>query len=321
MIRATIDVPRLHCREQFDESGNSEPYLWFAYLFADSTSSEVSVFVPPATNIRALIPDNVGNNQTVPIPASLGNFQINLEPEGLLGVLVILLEEDETPANAIAAGYAEFEVATRREINKFVVDLIIHGEPLRPPTEQEQQQIARAIANSVRETIKSHQNIFQQFFLNQDDFIGHSVSIFFGDALKEPATPVVTELGLPAIDADAFGVHFTSFNPLKFEIVKLGHHHYEFVRPLLRLEKFVGLCAEEANAFNDAVSSRKALSDQLQELKRKLAKAPEKELQAIRKQIEDLRTSKIPQADEAAEAARLVLQACHLRVGHAGNVG
>jgi hypothetical protein len=48
----------------------------------------------------------------------------------------------------------------------------------------------------------------------------------------------------------------------------LGHQHYEFVR----LEKISGLCEEKANAFNDAVSSRKALSDELKELKEEARK-------------------------------------------------
>src|SRR6266436_5663386 len=125
LISAKIEVPVLHCTQQFDDThGNSEPYLWFAYIFSDITTANtqqpISVFVPLVSNTRALFPGNVGNNQDVPIPPEIGTFQVNLDsgrldpPRVLLGVFIVLLEQDDTSDEAIAAGYDAFRDAVRR---------------------------------------------------------------------------------------------------------------------------------------------------------------------------------------------------------------
>jgi hypothetical protein len=131
MLKATVTIPRLHCVQQYDENGNSEPYLWLADVTADTTSTlpkPVSVFVPHVLDTRAQYPGNIGNNQDIPIPVEVGTFTKNLEGgmdnTAMLGVLAVLVEEDDTPSEAIAAGYAAFRDAADREINKFVFSFL-----------------------------------------------------------------------------------------------------------------------------------------------------------------------------------------------------
>jgi len=239
MVHARIEVSTLHCTEQYDEHGNSEPYLWFAYFFTDAlrlTDPEpVSVFVPNAPDIRGLFPV-VGNNQDITIPPEFGTFEVDLEDAGLgiamLGVVVVLLEKDDTPSNAVAAAHDAFEKALRRELNKF-----INEAGLRPPNDDEMRRIVNAVRSSATEAAASEAGVVSYLCDNQDDTIGFAQAIFFGSALQEPLTPTSTVFELPAIDADAFRLVITFFNPLQYHFTKVGHNHYEFVRPLLRLQR------------------------------------------------------------------------------------
>jgi hypothetical protein len=156
MINAVIRIPLLHCTQQYDENGNSEPYLWFAYFWADATSisapDPISVFVPSAADTRAQYPDNIGNNRDIPIPIEVGRFEVNLEGGGsnltMLGVLAVLFEEDDTHSDAIAAGYDAFRIAVSRELNKYVKE-----KRLTPSNDDDVQKIVSAIYTSVYNAI------------------------------------------------------------------------------------------------------------------------------------------------------------------------
>jgi hypothetical protein len=317
MINATLEITRLHCIEQFDEHGNSEPYLWFAYFFTDllrlMNDKPIEVFVPNIPDTRALFP-SVANNQDVAIPPEIGTFPVSLEPgvlnAAMLGVIVVLLEEDDPPGSAIRAGYNAFRTAVHRELNKF---FDVAG--LRPPNDDEMRQIAAAISNSVQEAIQDEAGILSIFCDNQDNAIGFSHAIFFGDALKEPPAPTNTVFELPDIDADELKVVITSFNPLKYEIRKAGHHHYQFIRPLLRLEKVMGICAGQVDHVNSAGSRLNKLRDELNELRRQLAKVEVHQKSGIQTRIDDLKKNHIPNAQREFKAALGALNDCHIREG------
>lgn len=321
MISAKISVPILHCTSQYDEKGNSEPYLWFAYFWADITTlnmaEPISVYVPPFSNIRGLFPDDIGNNRDIAIPPELGTFQISLDDAGshiaLLGILIVLMEQDETPDDAIAAGYDAYRDAVRRELNKYVSE---YG--LTPPSDGQIKEIVNAITKSVYDAIKSKLSILSKLFDNQDDFLGHVRGIFFGQQLHAGPTPSVMDLGLPPIDQDAYKVVIQSINPLRWSLVKVGHQHYEFVRPILTLQQVTGACEEPSKVVRGAVAALKALRDLLGQQKTKLAEASEQEKPVIRKTIADLRTNQIPQAQKALDAAQRALQACSMQTKSIG---
>ncbi len=325
MISATIEVPSLHCTEQFDEHGNSEPYLWFAYFFADATSLQpqaedpVSVFVPDIADTRALFPD-VANNQDVDIPPEIGVFEVKLEGTAfnvaMLGVLAVLMEEDDTPDDAIAAGYKEFRKALHRELNRHVSE---NG--LVPPNDDQKEEIVDAVRSSVKDAIADELGFFEGLCDNQDDNIGFSLAIFFGADLKEPPAPTVKVFELPAIDADAFAIKFTNGFPPQFQIVKVGHHHYEFVRPQLKLRKVEpAFCVKDLELVNETLVRLQALRGRVDKLKVQLAKAAESKKPEIRRKIGDLKKNQIPKARAAYAAALAAFRDCRLRATLAGNV-
>jgi hypothetical protein len=323
MVRARIEISTLHCTEQYDEHGNSEPYMWFAYFFTDAmrlTDPEpITVVVPNAADIRGLFPV-VGNNQDITIPTELGTFEVDLEDAGLgiamLGVLVVLLEEDDTPSNAVAAGHDAFEKALRRELNKFFSE-----GGLRAPDDVEMGRIVGAVTSSVTEAVTSELGLFSQLCDDQDDTIGFAKAIFFGGALKEPLTPTNTVFELPAIDADALKLVITSFNPLQYHLTKVGHNHYEFVRPLLRLQRVIRpVCGGQVDQVKDFAAKLKALRDELNGLKTQLAQGKAEGKSTIQKSIENLKKSQIPAAQKELEVALSALRDCHVRATQVGAV-
>jgi len=207
LINAKIDVPALHCTQQWDLNGIAANYLWFAYAFGDVTTinapQPISVFVPLVSNTRALFPNLVENNQDIPIPADVGTFQANLDDGGadlaLLGVLVVLFAQHDTPDEAIAAGYDAYRDAAIREFNNFVK---VHG--FVRPTDDDINQIAAAIGNSVSSAIQSKLSVWQKLFDFQDTLIGHFHKLFIGSELRAGPTPSVVPLGLPLLDQDVF---------------------------------------------------------------------------------------------------------------------
>ncbi len=323
MVHAEIRIPVLHCTQQYDEHGNSEPYLWFAYFWADATtihdSDPIKVFVPSVPDTRAQYPDNIGNNRDIVIPTQVGQFERNLEGGGfnlaLLGVLAVLFEEDDTHSDAIAAGYNAFGIAVSRELNAYV-----NKNGLTPPDNDALQKIVSGIYTSVYNAIADKEGWWAGFWDNQDDYIGYSYALFLGDQLAEPATPTVQEVGLAPIDADAFVATYTTIPYPHWTYVKVGHNHYEFVRPTLSLSTtVVGVCADKVKAFAAAAETLRKLRDQRNKLKARLAQTPEKEQQSIRKEIANLKSSEIPAAESALDVAAGALRDCHVLTSIAGN--
>jgi hypothetical protein len=322
MLKAQVHIPLVHCTQQYDENGNSEPYLWFAYFWADSTSIAaeipISVFVPSVPDTRAQYPDNIGNNRDIPIPPDVGRFEVNLEGGGLnlamLGVLAVLFEEDDTAGDAIAAGYDAFRLAVGRELNKYV-----NEKGLTPPGPDDIAKIVAGIYGPVYDAIADEEGWWSGFWDNQDDYIGYSYALFVGDQLAEPATPTVQDLGLAPIDADAFKIVITSITPLAWNLVKVGHNRYEFVRPQLTLSKVASVCPDKVQAFTAAGEALRKLRDQRNKLKVRLAHAPEKEHQSIRLEIGNLKANEIPRVKRALRAAAGALRDCSILTNNAGN--
>src|SRR5262245_23013196 len=275
LINAKIDMPALHCTQQFELGGIAADYLWFAYFFADvttiSTPQPISVFVPLVSNTRALFPDLVGNNQDILIPPEVGTFQVYLDDGGaslaLLGVLVVLFSRHETPDGAIAAGYDAFRDAVIRELNNFV-----KANGAVRPTDDQIAQIANEIRNSVSSAIESKLSTWQKLFDTQDKFIGHFHTLFVGSELAAGPTPRTMPLGLPPLDGDVFVGGF-----------KVGHQHYEFVNPLLTLQQVIAPdpCAAQQEAFAAAAAKLQALRAQLEKLISQLVTAPPGQRKAI----------------------------------------
>jgi hypothetical protein len=101
--------------------------------------------------------------------------------------------------------------------------------------------------------------------------------------------------------------------------VKVGHNHYEFIRPQLSLSKVPSVCVDRVKVFAAAAEKLRKLRDQRNKLKARLAKVPEKKQQSIRKDIANLKNREIPKAERALTAAAGALRDCHILTSKVGN--
>jgi hypothetical protein len=304
MINATINLPTLRCHQQFDSGGASEPYLWTAFFFADfvttKTSKKVRVIVPQFFNsLRSSFPDGVTNGQDISIPPEVGRQTIKLDASNdvvALGVLVLLLEQDDTREDAMKIGHRAFAEALEKELNKFVEE---HGATR--PNDEQVKAITSAVESSTKDAIKKELNLIDQLFRNQDDFLGVTFTLLIG---KEVTNSNGSGLTFPLIEKDEFQVSGT-------RIVKVGRQKYEIVGAKLTVEPFVpDPCAAQVLAFNQATVEVDQLKKALRALEEQFKKAPALQKPIIREEIEEIRTVDLPAALEVVKRAQEQLTAC-----------
>lgn len=193
----TIRLDRLECVREFDQDGHSEPYIWTAFLRADASTlvhpgERVQVHVPledesgrgvfgdAGKGVRPgdvlAIPEGVGLRETSLKALSFGQDELMLA-----GFIVVLLERDSTPADAIRAGHRMFGQALREEINDFV------DVNLRFPEPEEIQAIEDSVSKRVKKAIRSELSWYH-VFIKQDDlvaFLGGDETLFTTSRIKQ----------------------------------------------------------------------------------------------------------------------------------------
>ncbi|WP_027891350.1 hypothetical protein [Calidithermus chliarophilus] len=199
----TLDVKlklnNLHCFEEGDGIGSAEPYLWTVFFKIDGDTARVSpaLALTGTATVRGT-PGNQGDlpnhdvdpGENVPIPAVIGEFRTRLKPipleqpvgnvkevGGVVGVITVLMEEDNTPNSAIAKGHVALDKAVRESLNALVPTLnFAHQEP----TDAEIEQMKARIGAAVTKAIKDDVSVWEWLggFGNMDDRIGSEVFRF-----------------------------------------------------------------------------------------------------------------------------------------------
>jgi hypothetical protein len=308
MITATINLPTLRCHEQYDESGHSEPYLWTAFFWADittiPTALKVKVTVPlSSSSLRDNFQNAVSNGQEISIPPEVGRCQVRLDDGGMnlamFGVLVALLEQDDTPDRAIRRGHQVFYQAVSAQLNQYIEE---HGQT--PPTAQQIADIAASIERTTKSAVKSQLD-FWDLFYNQDDFLGFTYVLSVGPQLREPAD---TALTLPLIEKDVFQ------RLTNGQQIKVGHQKYEIINGRLTVEPFVpDPCGPEVVRLNNANRAVEQVQDRIRALQAQLSSASPAQKIEILREVGELRTTELPPAIEAVRVAQQQLSACRNR--------
>lgn len=193
----TIRLDRLECVKEFDQDGHSEPYIWTAFFRADAGTlvhpgQRVQVHVPledesgrgvfgdAGKGVRPgdvlEIPDVVGLRETTLKALSFGQEELMLA-----GFILVLLERDSTPADAIRAGHRMFAQALREEINDFV------DSHLRFPEPDEIQAIRGSVSKRVKKAIRNELSWYH-VFIKQDDlvaFLGGDDTLFTTSRIEQ----------------------------------------------------------------------------------------------------------------------------------------
>jgi hypothetical protein len=194
-----LRLDSLHCFDEGDGPGSAEPYLWTVFFKIDGNTTQVS----PALSLQGTAtvigtPGNHGDlpnhdvdpGETIAIPGSLGAFNTRLKPialqqpignvnavGGVMGLIAVLMEEDNTPNAAIAKGHAALNQAVSKCLNALIPTLgFAHQEPTPAEIEALKKKIGDAVTAAVKNDVSAWDWI--SGFGNMDDRIGAEVFRF-----------------------------------------------------------------------------------------------------------------------------------------------
>lgn len=290
---AIITLESLRCISESDGTGQSEPYIWPVLLWIDdntlATSLLVGVTAPVLGDARVVIKKDMSAGEIADIPASVGVLRVRLE-DGLMTrrliLAVALWEEDETPDDAMRAGFQSFS----SELRAAVADNLF---ALYGASEEEQNTIIETIkirvTNRVRSAIEDGLTGWQKArvllgTLNLDDIINS--------------------------DFKNFPNHET---PITLAFRAGSSNNYEIQGSLLMRPVRVDLCQAKINAVQTAQIAVDGIDGEIRALQAELRQASPSDKPRIIMEINNLREEELPILVEALENARRALQACRER--------
>ena len=194
-----LKLNNLHCYDEGDGPGSAEPYLWTVFFKIDGDTTVVNTaFTLQGTATVVSTPGNHGDlpnhdvdpGENVVIPAALGDFSTRLKPipmqqpvgdmkevGGVMGVITVLMEEDNTPNSAIAKGHLALNKAVQDSLNALIPTLTVAH---REPTDAEIEAMKKKIGDTVTKAVENDVSTWDWLsgFGNMDDKIGSEVFRF-----------------------------------------------------------------------------------------------------------------------------------------------
>lgn len=219
-LNVLIKLNELICHKEFD-TGDAEPYLWTIFFKIDgNTVKQNDVMLSGQAQFHFgfgshgnLLNTDVSNGEIVPIPYNVGEWSTTLTPiiidffgqtfeiPGVVGVLVVLMEEDNVSDSGAEAGHIALNNKVRDEINQFIsnlslIELAGNNDPIDALNDKVQELIAnikKDISGIVKTAIKSNQSFLENFwsFWDRDDKIGDIVWNFNANEIKANNNTIV----------------------------------------------------------------------------------------------------------------------------------
>jgi len=231
VIRVNLELDRIHCYDEGDGWGNAEPYLWTVFFKVDGNTVQLTESLtlsgPPTTHNTPGSHGNLGDTDVdagdnVTIPAVIGEWETYLKPipapeslsgllkdvGGVVGVVAILMEEDNVSDDGAEAGHAALNSAVRNVLQQIIDTRNLSNQDV---SEEEIKGFTGAIEGKIKDAIVSQQNFFENFWswINSDDTIGVKVFIFKHDDLDPAVTQNFSHRWNNEGDWEIFG-HITS---------------------------------------------------------------------------------------------------------------
>lgn len=196
-LNIELKLDTIRCRDEGDGPGNAEPYLWTVFFKVDGETLVVNsdgpnpIFVqgPPTVvgtpgNHGNLGTNSVDEGDVIAIPAIIGEYRTVMKPiplttpilgttevGGMMGCLVVLMEEDNTPTSDIARGHDALNSAVRDKLAALLGTLSLSNPE---PTDADIAAISEQVGNAVKDAIGGGVSVFEWLagFGNMDDQIG-----------------------------------------------------------------------------------------------------------------------------------------------------
>jgi len=210
-LRIDLKLDRIHCYDEGDGPGNAEPYLWTVFWKVDGETIVVNTDGPAPPFVQGFptvvgTPGNHGNLGTtdvdegddVAIPAIIGEYHTTMTPiplttpigstltevGGMLGCVVVLMEEDFTDAGAIQRGHEALDSSVRDKLAELVGSLSITKPE---PTDEDIAAVSDQIGDAVKSAIGDGVSVLSWIagWGNMDDQIGSAVFRFSHKQLEE----------------------------------------------------------------------------------------------------------------------------------------
>lgn len=186
-----MHLDQLSCIAEDDGSGASEPYLFVTYFWVDgrniATPQPVSTMTPVYNAYRTEMPNGVRAGTVITVPPFLASAEFEVDPGPLnfmlAGVIVLVLEEDESPLSAVLAGRNAYLSGVHEALND-LVKARIQNLDTSAVTPEEVKAIADAVKGAVVDAIASRLSIWQKLFDDQDDLIGYTHVAFIGPEIQ-----------------------------------------------------------------------------------------------------------------------------------------
>lgn len=208
-LKVDLKLERIVCHDEGDGPGVAEPYLWTVFFKVDGETLVVNSDGPAPPFLQGFptvvgTPGNHGNlgttdvdeGDTVAIPATIGEFHTVMKPiplttpifgvsevGGMMGCLVVLMEEDNTPSSDIARGHEVLDSRVREGLAGVLASLSISNPE---PTDEDINALSDAIGEAVKNAVSDGVNVLEWLvgFGNMDDQIGSATFRFSHSQLR-----------------------------------------------------------------------------------------------------------------------------------------
>lgn len=205
-LNVVLKLNEIICHDEGDGWGSAEPYLWAIFFKIDGMSVwQNGVMLGGEADFRFShgshknlpnhdvdpgeavgIPSPVGEWSTILKPIEIDDFQGNItEVPGIVGVVAVLMEEDNVSDDGAEAGHQGLNNHVRDSINNFISSInLLEFVNSDDPAEDLQQKIDDLIKlikdnieRVVKDAITSNQNWLEDLWawINKDDKIGDVV--------------------------------------------------------------------------------------------------------------------------------------------------
>lgn len=209
-LNIEFKLDRIHCHDEGDGPGNAEPYLWTVFFKVDGDTLVVNSDGPIAPFLQGAptvigTPGNHGNLGTtdvdegddVGIPAIIGEYRTIMKPiplttpilglsevGGMIGCILVLMEEDNTSNSAIALGHEALDRTVRDKLAEVLGTLSISKSE---PSDEDIAALTDQIGSAVESAIGHGVSVFDWIagFGNMDDQVGSALFKFSHKQLEE----------------------------------------------------------------------------------------------------------------------------------------